>query len=68
MTMFIGTSHFISKAKAISYFKTQECDKETVNQYLKEGLIHIGKPSGLPNQDFIIDDTGRYFIKESLLK
>jgi len=44
MIMFIGTSHFISKAKAISYFKTQECDKETVNQYLKEGLIHIGKP------------------------
>lgn len=66
--LIIGTSYFVSKKEAINYYETQETDKETVLQYLKEGAIHIGQPEPKKGGTLAIDhDEGRWkYIEESI--
>ena len=62
MNNFIGTAYFNSKAQAIAYYAKQGNDKQSVETYIKEGLIHIGPPKGV--SDLKIDSDGRYWRKD----
>jgi hypothetical protein len=67
--MKIGTSHFVSRAAAVRYYRAQggEPDAEhAVKRKLAEGLIHIGEPALKPGQRLEQDASeGRYFIVEA---
>lgn len=63
MNLIIGTSYFDSRIEAYDYYEKQGDDKQTVKQYIKEGLIHIGIPPNIDEFDLSINE-GRYFIKE----
>lgn len=65
MTWF-GTSHFVNKASAVKYYDMmQGYDSAEVEQYIKEGNIHIGPPKLEPGQTLrVISDEGRYAIEE----
>lgn len=60
-----GTSYFISIEKAIEYYKSQEHNKESVLQKLREGEIHIGYPPIHQGEKILLNaEEGRYFIQE----
>ncbi len=61
---FISTAYFDSKENAVKYFASQETDKESVEKYIREGLIHIGVPKVKSEFDLSIDSDGRYWRKE----
>lgn len=58
--MFIGTSHFISRAAAIRYYRPYGTDAAEVDRKLADGEIHIGKPEGTAS---IIPGEGRYRVE-----
>jgi len=60
----IGTSNFVNKKCAVKYYKVQGVDEETVNEYLLEGLITIGKPDYERKEEICVDENGRYFIRD----
>jgi len=64
MSNFIGTAYFNSKIEAVKYYAKQDTDKQSVEVYIKEGLIHIGPPKGFSKHDLYIDDDGRYWKNE----
>jgi hypothetical protein len=60
----VGTSNFVSKIKAIKYYKTQESDTVEVNRKIKDGEILIGKPNVPKGMSLCINhEEGRYFLK-----
>ena len=65
--MTYGTSHFVSKAAAVRYYRPYEQEAtKAVDRKLAEGQIHIGVPE-LKNgqQCYLNADEGRYFITEN---
>ncbi len=60
---FTGTAYFNSKSQAIAYYAKQDTDKQSVETYIKEDLIHIGPPKGVSELDLEIDVDGRYWRK-----
>jgi len=63
-----GTSHFVSKAAAIRYYRDTEGDnaREAVERKLSEGEIHIGAPDLKPGETLSVIDNGtRYEIAET---
>ena len=60
---FIGTAYFNSKAEAIAYYAKQDTDKQSVEIYIKEDLIHIGPPKGISELDLELDSDGRFWRK-----
>lgn len=65
--MRVGTSHFVSKLKAIRYYRDYEGDgaAAAVDRKLAAGEIHIGKPELKPGQKLnIIDNGTRYEIED----
>ena len=67
----IGTSYFVSMAKAVRYYRDYEGDDRSraalaVDRKIADGSIHIGQP---PLQDGdilrIIDNGCRYAIERS---
>ncbi|MCP4374008.1 MAG: hypothetical protein GY797_38775 [Deltaproteobacteria bacterium] len=65
MSLFIGTAYFNSKIEAVRYYAKQDTDKQSVETYIKEGLIYIGLPKGVSKHDLSLDDDGRYWRKEN---
>ena len=60
---FVGTCHFVSRAGALRYYASQEHDKASVDQKLKDGSIKIGCPKLNPGEKLvIIADEQRYAI------
>lgn len=66
MSTTYGTSHFVSMATAVTYYKAYEQNPHrAVITKLREGSIHIGKPELKAGQKLtIIDDGLRYAITE----
>jgi hypothetical protein len=62
--MLIGTAYFVNEAAAIKYYAKQEVDEESVEEYIKEGLIIIGKPEEKEGTKIVIDEQGRYWLNE----
>lgn len=65
-----GTSYFTSKSAAVRYYKDYEGSiedaKHAVEVKLREGSIHIGKPSLKPGERLGLTDGGkRYTITEA---
>ena len=60
--MRIGTSHFISKEKAIKYFAEYHYNNtvQAVNDKLERGEIHIGTPKIKENESLELNNEGRY--------
>ena len=56
---FIGTAYFVNEKSAIEYYSKQGTDKDAVKEYIKEGLIYIGKPTKVKN--LTVDADGRYW-------
>lgn len=62
-----GTSHFVSKAKAVRYYRDYEGEgaAAAVDSKIAAGEIHIGKPELKPGQHLnIIDNGTRYEIED----
>lgn len=65
----MGTPYFISRFAAIQYYKpyNYEDTAAAVDRKIKEGDIHIGKPSsdiyGLGGRVVLNRTEGRYFIE-----
>lgn len=58
-----GTSHFVSLAAAIRYYRPYGYDASDVRAKLASGEIHLGEPSAQPSSRVILDNReGRYFI------
>lgn len=71
-TIFVGTSHFVSKSAAMRYYKdynpgnTREDMRRIVDRKLSEGDIHIGPPALAANEVLsTIDGNTRYAIAVS---
>jgi len=62
--VFLGTAYFINEISAVKYYAKQEIDENSVKEYIKEGLIYIGKPSISPDALLSIDEDGRFWIDE----
>jgi len=65
--MRVGTSYFVSKTKAIRYYRDYEGEqaKRAVERKIEAGEIHIGKPDLKPGQRLSIIDSGtRYAIED----
>lgn len=61
-----GTSYFVSKEAAVKYYKGQDYDdaEVAVEQKLKDGEIHIGKPELKDGETLKVNkEEGRYFIE-----
>ena len=58
--MFIGTAYFTTKKRAVEYYAKQDSDAESVEEYIKEGLICIGVPP-VPLYKLRVDEDGRYW-------
>lgn len=65
-----GTSYFVSLRTALAYYRpycsgTKAELAEMVGQKLKEGSIHIGKPSTKAGETLsVVAGEGRYQIEE----
>ena len=62
-----GTSYFESRLSAYVYFSRKGGNRACVNQKIKDGEIHIGKPLPLlrDNETITLDlEEGRYFIED----
>ena len=67
MTLYIGTSHFVSRDAAIRYYSEYGYSDpaKTVDRKIAEGEIHIGEPTLKRGQTLSTGDKGtRYFIEE----
>lgn len=53
-----STAHFVTLDRAFRYYRVQGTDAQEVRRLLKEGDIHIGRPSG-PGT-FRVNSEGRY--------
>lgn len=62
--VFIGTAYFVNEISAVKYYAKQDVDEESVKEYIKDGLVYIGKPSISPDTLLSIDEDGRYWINE----
>ena len=60
--VFVGTAYFVNKDSAIQYYAIQGIDERTVKEYIKEGLIYIGKPES--KYYLTVDGDGRYWTNE----
>lgn len=63
----VGTSYFVSKDAAIRYYRPYGYDdvRETVERKLRDGEIHIGKPTLLAGQRLaLIDESTRWAVEE----
>ena len=61
----IGTANFVSRFKAVKYYKSQGYDRaiSVVNEKIEEGAITIGPPTVEEGQRLLVDnEEGRYFI------
>lgn len=63
MSSFIGTCYFRSKEEAYTYFAKEETDKASVDEYIKEGLVHIGLPPNHKLEELDVNE-GRYWLEE----
>lgn len=63
MTTWIGTEHFISRARLYRYYRSQEYDMIAIEQKLKEGLCKIGRPDVKLGDLTFVNDEGRYCIE-----
>jgi len=61
--MTYGTSHFVSKAAAIRYYRDYEGSdaKQVVEQKIREGQIHIGRPHLKPGETLSVVDGGKRY-------
>lgn len=61
-----GTCHFVSRRRAIAYYRSQGyCDAQAaVDDNIKTEAIVIGPPKLKPGQTMRINDEGRYVITE----
>jgi len=66
MSVSTGTAHFRSVHDAVEYYRPYgyEDVKYAVECKLRDGEIHIGRPSVKPGESLRIDEDGRYWIKE----
>lgn len=69
MTRF-GTSHFVSHAHAVSYYRPYAPDlnyrerRAWIESKVRDGEIHIGRPECKPGESIVtIDDGTRYAIE-----
>jgi len=67
--MVYGTSYFPSRQDAVRYYSVLGFKPADVEEMIKKGAIHIGKPSGLNSlrRAVLHNDQGRskrYFIHE----
>lgn len=61
--MRIGTSHFVSKAVAIRYYKAQGETAASVARKIAAGEIHIGRPARAAGESVgVIPGEGRYYL------
>lgn len=63
----IGTSHFINRLAAISYYEAYEEDAlQAVARKIGAGEIHIGPPQVRPGETLKVNrEEGRYFIQSA---
>lgn len=60
----VGTSHFISLAHIIEYYRVQGED-EDAHEALNEGRVSLGEPQyNSLKEKLIVDINGRYWIEE----
>lgn len=66
MSTRFGTPNFVTRRRAISYYRSQGyCDPAAaVDESLKEGAIFIGPPKLKPGQTCSVNDEGRYVVTE----
>jgi hypothetical protein len=64
MTTRIGTSYFVNREAAISYYALQGEDEPAVSDKIASGLITIGKPAILLGERLLIIDNGRRYAIE----
>lgn len=61
--MTVGTSHFVSFARACQYYAVYGYSKADVRKLVNTGEIHIGAPQVQPGERLVfIDDATRYAI------
>jgi hypothetical protein len=63
MPITVGTSHFVSRAAAVAYYRDYGYDDTgaAVDRKLAEGEIHIGPPTLKPGQTLGTTDGGRRY-------
>lgn len=59
--MTYGTSNFVSLSAAVRYYKDYGYDKADVQRKIREGEIHIGKPSLKPGERLGLTDGGKRY-------
>lgn len=57
-----GTSHFASKADAVSYYAAYGDDAAAVDQKIEAGEISIGKPETKTGEKLKVNREGRYVV------
>lgn len=66
--MRVGTAHFVTKRRAISYYRDYEGDttaaREAVYRKLSAGEIFIGPPKLKPGEKLVVIDEGRRYAVE----
>lgn len=59
--MIVGTSYFVSRAAANAYYADYGCTAENVAHKIRDGEIHIGKPSLKVGERLVLLDDGRRY-------
>jgi hypothetical protein len=59
-----GTNHFATWGSAFRYYaKLRFTDKDVIRK-VDDGEIAIGRPKHKPEETAVIDEDGRYYIKQ----
>jgi len=61
--MFIGTACFRSHEELIKYFEKEGNNKESIQEYINEGLVKVGFPPEVDSSRLQVVE-GRFFYKE----
>ena len=61
-----GTSIFVNKSKAYTYYRSYYLTPRDVDRLIKNGVISVGEKelkNQYPDYDYFINSEGRYFLQ-----
>lgn len=63
--MLVGTSHFVTFARACQYYAVYGYSKADVRKLVNTGEIHVGAPRLKPGERIVfVDQATRYAVQE----
>jgi hypothetical protein len=61
----IGTSYFVSRQAAVTYYRDYGATAANVDRKIAEGGIHVGEPTLKPGETLALIDRGLRYAIES---